>query len=70
MQRQDFIDSVERHTKRLCDQIAEIENGTRRIIFAGEDISDREAELLRHQVTENITIIDRLRAGIGSRQAF
>lgn len=57
-----FIASVEYQTTRLCDKLAEFDEGRRRTFVDGEDASAAEADELRHQVRENLTIISRLRA--------
>ncbi len=62
MEKQAFIDSIEQQTQRLCDEIADFEDGRRKVIMDGEDVSEDEVNKLRHQVMENMTILNRLRA--------
>ena len=62
METQAFIQSVEYQTQQLCDTLAEIDEGRRKIIVDGKDVSANEAEQLCHRITENVTIISRLRA--------
>ncbi len=64
METQAFIESVEYQTKRLCDKLAELDAGRRKVIVDGEDVTAAEADELRHRVTENLTIISRLRANM------
>ena len=69
MDAQTFIDSVAYRTERLLEQIAELNEGRRRVFCNGEDVSAREADELTHCVIENITIMDRLRALRGASSA-
>lgn len=59
---QTFIDSVAYNTEKMLRQIADLEEGRRRVFCNGEDVSAKEADCLTHCVIENITIIERLRA--------
>jgi hypothetical protein len=62
MNMQAFIESVEYQNKRLCEQLAQLESGVRTVRINGEDISAEEAQQIRHQVNENVTILLRLRS--------